>query len=499
MINMSQKVSLLICIIIVIVLVSALIYSHTQTGDDNRDSYDSLISDDFINGDKSHGDGDSDNGEGSDDDTNKERCSRAFEYNIRENWDYALDQRDGQVFTVHLTSDGFTIPKNAPIDNATALLELEIAAHTLPSRPCDEPSIEFSANNRTLSQHFAQGATGRRYLNISGVLGTEKHISMSSNTVDWHSGPARLIVFQNPHINQSTRTLVIAPHPDDAEIGAFGLYATTDSDVVTVIAGDSHQKRYGRLFENEDEHRRVKGRLRFLDSLTVPFIGGVPFNRTRNLGYSDLTLHMLYEQRNEITPPRIINQNDGYFRRLNNDPQLKNRPFKHQWNQLVNDMLLEVARTMPDIIVTTNPLLDLHSDHQYTTIALIEALEKYDNWDGLLLLYTNHPTDNRGNYISYPLGPSTAVEPLTPWFGDKIPFKSVLSYPVDEHTRRLNILALEAMHDLRPFCHHPDGSYEEGCFGQLGYMHRGPRPNKLYLVLTLREALQLKEIFLQQQ
>ena len=209
---------------------------------------------------------------------------------------------------------------------------------------------------------------------------------------------------------------------------------------------------------------------------------------------------MLYKQQKKTALPEIDNRVDGYFRHLNNDSRLKNRSLKQHWNQLVTDMLLEVTRTTPDIIITANPLLDFHPDHQYATIALIEALEKDSDWDGLLLLYTNHPTDGENRFHLYPLGPSTTTESLSPWFGDKLPFKSVPSYPVDEHTRRLNILALEAMHDLRPFCHNHDSSYEKECFNHTSdYMRIGPRPNELYLVLTLKEALQLKEIFLGRQ
>ena len=38
------------------------------------------------------------------------------------------------------------------------------------------------------------------------------------------------------------RVLVVAPHPDDAEIAAFGFYADTRAMVVTVTAGDASDR-----------------------------------------------------------------------------------------------------------------------------------------------------------------------------------------------------------------------------------------------------------------
>ena len=92
----------------------------------------------------------------------------------------------------------------------------------------------------------------------------------------------------------------------------------------------------------------------------------------------------------------------------------------------------------------------------------------------------------------------------------------MLSYPVDETTRRLNYLALEAMHDLRPFEHRIAAPFwerardlaEEGLWRTLGrhdklpaylydYLRRGPRPNEIYLVLDLEQAVRLKERFLE--
>ena len=319
-------------------------------------------------------------------------------------------------------------------------------------------------------------------------------------------------MFRNPSIDETTRVLVLAPHPDDAEIAAFGLYANTRSDVVTVTAGDYGGKNYGGLFPDTGEHYRIKGWMRTWDSLTVPFLGHVPFHRARNLGYFDGTLRRLYERRPEVVDTILADLDDpGYFRRLNTEPQLATRPFTSTWPELVADLRREVDWTGAQVIVAPNPLLDSHADHQYTTVALIEAIEQ-NGWEGVLLLYTNHATRAE----PYPLGPNTALESLPPWFGEPMPFGGVLSWPVDETTRRLNYLALEAMHDLRPFEHRVVTPLSERArdlivetyWRALGrhdklpgylydYLRRGPRPNELYLVLDREQAVRLKELFLE--
>ena len=318
---------------------------------------------------------------------------------------------------------------------------------------------------------------------------------MVGQHVNWRVGLTKLIIFRNPNINQSTRTLIISPHPDDAEISSFGLYSMTDSDIVTITAGDAGHKNYEALFEDDAKHYQIKGKIRVLDSLIIPFLGGVPFGRARNLGFFDGTLRRLYEQNPEIVPPLYAKLNDpSFFRRLNIDRQLATSYFESSWPSLIADIISEVNQVEPEFIVAPNPLLDTHSDHQYTTIALIQALEIL-NYDGLLLFYTNHT-----NYIDdYPLGPSTAVESLPPWFGNDLPFNSVFSYQVDEELRRLNYLALESMHDIRSFnCYNQNFNYNETrCLSSISdYMRRGPRQNKIYLVLDLEQAIILREQFL---
>ena len=97
-------------------------------------------------------------------------------------------------------------------------------------------------------------------------------------------------------------------------------------------------------------------------------------------------------------------------------------------------------------MVAPHPLLDRHRDHQFTTIALLEALE---SWPGEceLWLYTNHAIENE----AWPLGPRDAMTGLPPWSGGDLFFSRIYSHPLDVAQRKRKLVALEAMHDLRPF------------------------------------------------
>jgi LmbE family N-acetylglucosaminyl deacetylase len=68
--------------------------------------------------------------------------------------------------------------------------------------------------------------------------------------------------------------LLVAPHPDDAEIGAFGLYSCARSTVLTVSAGDYVDGRYADLAADEAGQRDLGGEVRALDSVAVPQWGG---------------------------------------------------------------------------------------------------------------------------------------------------------------------------------------------------------------------------------
>ena len=61
------------------------------------------------------------------------------------------------------------------------------------------------------------------------------------------AGAAPLRLFANG-LDLSRPMLVLAPHPDDAEIAAFGLYANRNATIVTVTTGNAGPRSYEAMF-----------------------------------------------------------------------------------------------------------------------------------------------------------------------------------------------------------------------------------------------------------
>jgi hypothetical protein len=91
---------------------------------------------------------------------------------------------------------------------------------------------------------------------------------------------------------------------------------------------------------------------------------------------------------------------------------------------------------MPD------PRLDTHLDHEFTSVALEQAL---DQWQGnpVFLLYTNHAGSEH-----YPYGPAGSMVSLPP--SDRhLSMQKIYSYPTAHALQIRKLFALESMHDLR--------------------------------------------------
>jgi hypothetical protein len=147
-----------------------------------------------------------------------------------------------------------------------------------------------------------------------------------------------------------------------------------------------------------------------------------------------------------------------------------------------------LKKVNPVVIVAPHPQLDTHRDHQYTTVALAEALGRWRK-RVTFLLYTNHADRNR-----YPYGPAGTVMSLPSPLGTagEIPVDAVYSHPVSPQLQRLKLFALESMHDLRftPTRQYQLARPEEravstektGPEPDITYLRRAPRSNELFYV-----------------
>ena len=143
----------------------------------------------------------------------------------------------------------------------TLILQLELRSSWL-GRWLD-PYVRICAPKDTDRQDFERGVCGQRYLNLSGQLAALKAGQLSLNGRFCRLPlSATLHAFTNPDYRQQ-RLLVIAPHADDAELAAFGLYSQAlDASIVTLTQGEIEAENYQQLGLDKAAAARLKGRLR---------------------------------------------------------------------------------------------------------------------------------------------------------------------------------------------------------------------------------------------
>ena len=408
-----------------------------------------------------------------------------------DDYDYGLANLEAaNSHSVTFTQDGFTWP-SVDQDADTAFLEFFLLRSS-----GLYPAIEINAGGTSLNQYFEQGGQGRRYLDVSPLLQANlepgEFVRVTGSGAAWYSGRATVIAFRNPPL-KDRRVLVVAPHPDDAEIAAFGVYQTANADVVTVTAGDAGGFNFISLWPDAGEHYRAKGKIRTLDSLTVPLLAGLQSNAIRNLGYYDATLRQLWLARpNAVEPPLAVLQDPGFYRRLNFDAELRERKFESTWQALVADLRRELERVQPEIVFAPHPRLDRHLDHQFTALALFEALFQRGE-DSEIYLYTNHAIGNE----AFPLGHRQGMTGLPAWRGEGLHLKRLYSHLLTDEDQRMKLVALEAMHDLRPFDLR-DGREPEAVPAIYDYFRRAARPNEIFFVTNLDGARAIYNEFFEQ-
>lgn len=397
---------------------------------------------------------------------------------------YQFDPAGSEALTLELSRDGeslqFIWPQTATSDWDTALLGL----HSLGAEA--DPWIEISAGALHLEQYLDPNAWGLRWLNLGALRTALKPgapIRIRAHQLTLDERPATLRLFAN-HLPLDKPILVIAPHPDDAEIAAFGLYADRNATIVTITAGNAGDFNYRATIPTAPEHYRMKGYLRAVDSVTVPWQGGIPPERTFNLGYFDATLATMQRSPTQAIPELFSTNTDVLPYRRANPGRL--RPVEsrsNSWQHLIADLAAILETVEPAVIVMPHPLLDGHSDHAYAAVALVETLAQ---WDGepVFLLYTNHAARDR-----YPWGPAGSPVTLPPWSQSDLPVQRIYAHALDTALVRRKLFALESMHDLRLS---PEEQMTRGRTELMqrpdyprnpdtDYFRRAPRANELFL------------------
>ena len=393
-------------------------------------------------------------------------------------------------------------PGTAGKDWDTALLgvrfELAVEGEALVA----DTFVEMEAAGHSIRQDVEPDANGLRWLNLSALrshLTPGTRFFLRGRGTHLADEDARLRLFTSK-LDLDGRILVLAPHPDDAEIAAFGLYAHRNATIVTVTSGNAGDPNYRAQIGDQAEQYRLKGTLRAVDSVTVPWQGGIPPQRCFNLGYFDARLYDMHAHPREVVP-ELYGPNDdvSVYRQANVGRLLPIDSRTSTWEHLVEDLGSILERVEPTLIVAPHPLLDHHSDHQYTTVALAQALARWRK-HARLLLYTNHAFRN-----AYPFGPPGTVMSLSPWSESEVAADAVYSHPVDGELQLRKLFALESMHDLRLS---PAEQSECGVSGaerrpdyprvpEVDYFRRAIRSNELFLVYGPGSLQVLVQTFLE--
>jgi LmbE family N-acetylglucosaminyl deacetylase len=422
--------------------------------------------------------------------------SSHFYYCRAADYQYKFDENLTVRASVHISKEGFFWPCiEQPWD--TALLEMRLRSNLL-GRFTD-PYISITCKGARVRQYFERGCSGVRYLNITRCVGsgvkTGEKILLDGRGILWNTEEGNVILFHSGVSNP--RVLVVAPHPDDAELAAFGFYRSHDSYVVTITAGDYGSDPFRHIVSDKSLHYLIKGQLRVIDSLTVPMLGNVEPKRSVNLGYFDGTLSRMYEKPNEAVSSLYAHTSDrGVFKKFNLSDLISSKSTAATWKNLAGEIEEVLKKVEPSIIVTPHPVLDIHPDHQLTTVAVCQAIQSLKLTQGEIWLYTAHAP---GTYM-YPFGPAGSATSLPPWHTKRWLFDQIYSHTLSSEDQLIKTLALEATRELRWNPQSYAKAWLWGIFvrstgADLSYFRRAIRSDELFFVVPFSGSSRLLELY----
>lgn len=282
-------------------------------------------------------------------------------------------------------------------------IESNLAGHFL------DPWLDISGQRF----HFERGSRGQRHwvMQQTNEMATAENIKVHTHHCQLH-GPLHITGFRNPDFSEQ-RLLVLAPHADDAELAAFGLYqAAKDVMIVTLTQGEVEAGHYETLGLDPAQASRLKGRLRTWDSMAIPLWGNVPQTSCLQLGYYCMQLQSMQAAPEQSFGSRTSGECDTRTaRQWNSLPLPGDAQGNPTWRNLVADLAAIVRHFRPQVIILPHPQIDPHPDHQATSHALQAALQEIsDRPASHFLLYANHLHNND----RWPMGPAGGGITLPP-------------------------------------------------------------------------------------
>lgn len=325
--------------------------------------------------------------------------------------------------------------------SATVIAKVQIKSNWL-GRWFD-PSVQVGTDQQT----FERGAQGVRYLNLTGQVEAlmAEGLSVQGRFCSV-AADAELYVFDQPGpVNENI--MILAPHADDAELAAFGLYSSADKvSIVTLTQGEIEAGYYQRLGLSKEQAAQLKGRLRTWDSMAIPLWGGVAQASCVQLGYYCMQLPEMAKQADMPFASKESAESDIRNARKYNSLQLPgDSTGQPTWHNLVADLAGCLMHFKPDVVVMPHPEIDPHADHIATTQAFFQALEQSDWRPKRLFLYANHLHDND----RWPMGDANTGVALPPAMIE-LPADELFSYVLSEQQQLDKAMALLMQHDLQP-------------------------------------------------
>lgn len=364
-------------------------------------------------------------------------------YSPRESYRYDFPAGTWES-VVTLGSDGqLAVSGEMPQQADTLILECVVKA--TPLGLLFDPRVLIETADTQDRQDFERRVSGRRYVNLSGFSDALRTGQLRVRGRFCKVEVSRVFAFSNPDY-ADRRTMIIAPHADDAELAAFGLYhQCEEATIVTLTQGEIEARHYERLGLDKEQAARLKGRLRTWNSLAVPLWGGVPMTRCVQLGYFCLRLPAMHEQPDVPFGSRESGEVDISSARVFNALRLPgDTDARPTWNNLVADLVALLEHYRPDVLVLPHVQLDPHADHVHAAMALEEAIERSTWKPETQLLYANHLHDND----RWPMGPADNGTALPPAI-EPLPALPIWSPVLDAEARLDKAMALTMQHDLQ--------------------------------------------------
>lgn len=347
---------------------------------------------------------------------------------------------DSRSFAVQWEDGKLRLAADANLcDSDTLLLEVKLKAKW--SGTWLDPFVRVGDDR----QDFERKVCGRRYLNLSGqASGLLQGLSLTLHRCQM-VGTLTLHVMSNPDYSAQS-LLVLAPHADDAELAAFGLYSrASEASIMTLTQGEIEAERYRRFGLDAAQAAVLKGRLRTWDSLAVPLWGGVAQNRCVQLGYYCLRLADMRDQPTLAFGSRESGESDIRIWRqaaaFALPSEVDGLP---TWTNLVADIVRVLELFKPEVVVTPHLELDPHRDHIAASQALLDAIAASRWKPKTLLLYANHLHDND----RWPMGPAGCGVALPPAMVTMKPLRAC-SISLSAAQQLDKAMALAMQHDLQ--------------------------------------------------